>query len=447
MMNKKRFRFALCMFALLPHFLSAQTNFQNFVSQSFLDRALDRQIRLDFRRAGAEALGMGGAGVARSGTATAALWNPAGTASITQRELAFNGGFNLNTQEISVQRFAGAKALSEIDPKLLPTFAGLSYPLRLGERNLTLGFAYHRLMSFAQKNTQTFYIYPTGTIDHIETPKGSLYALAPSVALALTSKLAVGLSYHLLQGNSDYTFQVKSPYVDEFVFYNFKDKESYEGSYATAGLQFKPNGWLALGATVTPGWKYTVEEKRESLFVVSSVVGTNLEGETHITSPDSLQKFQLDLPLVYELGISVKPSARLTLAFDFAARPWSNTEISSNATDAQVSLLDANSLRFGLEYLARTKWAEVPLRFGYYTNPTPYKDRYFQQQFFGKQVEGGVFTYGFGVVKKTWMFNFAFERGTHEYEWWLSEGDYYNDRISSTKDQFNEITFSASYRF
>jgi len=438
---------ALSVFAFLPQRAAAQINFQDFVSQSFLDRALDRQFRLDFRRAGTEALGMGGASVARSGNVTASLWNPAGLAFAARRELAFNGGFNLNTQEVAVQRFAGLKVISEIDPKLLPSFVGFNYPIRLGGKNLAIGFAYHRLMSLSQRNTETFYIYPAGTIDHVETPNGSLYAFVPSVALALTSKLALGLSFHLLNGKSDYSFEIKSPFVDEFVFYSFKDEESYDGSFVVAGLQFKPKDWLALGATVTPGWKYTVQEKRESLFIVTEVVGADLKGETRSTPPDSLQKIQLEVPLFYELGLAVKPSSRVTLAFDFAARPWSKAEISRNGAPVQTSLLDGNSLRFGLEYIAMTKWAEVPLRFGYYTNPSPYKDRFFKNQFLGGQVEGGVFTYGFGVVKKSWLLNFAFERGTREYEWWLSDGDYYNERASSTKDQFNEISFSASYRF
>lgn len=441
---KKNLLFAL---VVLPALLSAQTNFQQFVSQRFLDRALDRQMRLDFRRAGAEILGMGAAGVARSANTTASLWNPAGQAFIARRELAFNGGFNLNTQEVAVQRFAGVKVISEIDAKLLPSFAGAAYPVRLGGRNVVLGFAYHRLMGLSQKNLETFYIYPTGTIDHLETPNGSLYSFVPSVAVALSSKLALGLSYHLLNGKSDYRFEVKSPFVDEAVFYSFKDEESYEGGFAVAGMQFKPRDWLSFGATVTPGWKYTVTEKRESFFIATGASGAVVRGDTLVTPPDSLQKNELDAPLFYEFGIAVKPSSRVTLAFDFVARPWSKAELSRNGSSAQANLLDANSLRFGLEYIALTKWAQVPLRFGYYTNPGPYKDRYFQGQYLGKQVEGGVITYGFGVVKKNWTLNFAFERGTREYEWWLSDGDYYNERVSSTKDQFNEISFSASYRF
>lgn len=446
-MKKNLPALALLSFLLAPQALRSQTNFQQFVSQSFLDRALDRQMRLEFRAAGSEALGMGGASVARSGSALANAWNPAGLAFVARRELAFNGSFNLNTQEIAVQRFTGVKVISEIDPALLPAFAGLAYPVRVGAKTLTLGFAYQRLLDLSQKNTETFYIYPTGTIDHVETPSGNLYALMPSLALALTPKLSLGVSYHLLQGKSDYRFEVKSPFVDEFVFYGFKDEESYDGNFLVAGLQFKPKEWLALGATVTPGWKYTLQEKRESLFVINNVIGTSAQGDTLVTPPDSLQKNELDVPLLYELGIAVKPSPRLTLAFDFAARPWSKAELSRNGAAAATNLLDANSLRFGLEYLARTKWAEVPLRFGYYTNPSPYKDRFFQNQYLGKQVEGGVVTYGFGLVKKTWVFNFAFERGTREYEWWLSDGDYYNERVSSTKDQFSEITFAVSYKF
>ena len=65
-----------------------------------------------------------------------------------------------------------------------------------------------------------------------------------------------------------------------------------------------------------------------------------MQGDTLVTPADSLQKNELDVPLFYELGIAVKPTPRLTLAFDFAARPWSKAELSSNGAAAATNLLD-----------------------------------------------------------------------------------------------------------
>jgi hypothetical protein len=105
-------RFAL----LLPAWAAAQ-GFEEFIAaQDYFNRSQDRQFDLDFRRAGAEFLGRGGASLATAQTPSAALWNPAGLAAFSRLELAFCGSFNLNTQEVTTQPFSGIKVVSEIAP-------------------------------------------------------------------------------------------------------------------------------------------------------------------------------------------------------------------------------------------------------------------------------------------------------------------------------------------
>jgi hypothetical protein len=431
---------------MLPGLAAAQGVEQLIASRDYFNRLQDRQFDLDFRRAGAEFLGMGGASLATAHSPAAALWNPAGLAAFSRPELAFGGSFNLNTQEVTLQQFSGMKVVSEINPRLFPTFASLHYPLRWGAKSATIGVAYHQPQNFSQTTRDTFYFYPAGTTAEVEDPAGRVHAFVSSIAFALWPQLSLGLSYHYLHGSSEYQFKIQSPFAGETVFYAFQDEESYEGSFAVFGVQAELKSWLALGATLTAPWQYAITEKKEMLLAPRSVSGSVVELDTVITPAEALQKFELEMPLSYEVGVALRPSARLLLAVDFVSRPWSKIEAYTNGAPDNLDLSDGNAIRLGLEYLSQTKWAQFPLRLGYYTDPSPYRDQFFQDQYHGEQVKGGVFTLGFGVLRKDWAFQFAFETGEREYSWWLDEGDYYNERISTTKDRFNEFTFSVGYR-
>lgn len=422
----------------------AQNSFENFVTPEFLNRSQDRQFNLNFRRAGAEVLGMGGAGLTTVSTPVAVLWNPGALTRMSRLAVSVNGSFNLDSKEITAQRFAGFKIESEVDPQLYPTFAGVAYPFKLGQRQVTAGFAYDRLNPMTAGLTNKYFIYPAGLIDFKENVSGGVYAIVPSLAIELTQHISAGFSYHSLGGSSDYSYKIQSPFADETQFFAFQDEESYSGSYLLAGVLLKPLSWLSLGATITPGWQFTIEEKKETSFVVQNALTG--EGATDETPQDSLDEFKFDIPLFYSFGVSLEPGAGFTLAFDFEARPWSKAELITNGNSASANLENAHSLHFGLQYLASSSVADFPIRFGYYTNPSPYRDQFFQGRYLGGQIKGGVFTVGMGISTSSWDFNLAYESGTKETEWWFDAGDFYNDRISKTEEHFNEIILSTSYR-
>jgi hypothetical protein len=442
---------SLCAGVLLVTSATAQEELSAIVSQRFLNRWLDRQFDLSFRRAGVEVLGMGGAGLATSHSLASALWNPGGLAQLEGLSFAFSGSFNLNTQEVELQPLSGMKIVSEIEPRFLPTFAGAAYSLKLGSRRLTFAAAYHRVSPLAQKITDTFYIYPAGTLDEIESPRGSLYAIVPAMAFELIPAVSLGVSFHIWRGNSQYQLELKSPFLDEFVFFAFKDRESYEGSFANVGVWARPTNWLALGATLTPAWQFTVVEEQESRFSATEVStgssGTTGEGETIETPAAELDELKLDIPFFYSVGLAVNPMSKLTLACDFEARRWSKAKQTSGGATTAAGLLNGNAIHLGLEYRATTRWAEFPMRFGYYTDPSPYKDRYFQGQYLGEQIKAEAFTFGLGLRKQPWTFDMAVELGKKEMDFWLDSGDFYNDRLSSTKERFNEVSISFGYHF
>ncbi|MDZ7267074.1 MAG: hypothetical protein ONB48_05105 [candidate division KSB1 bacterium] len=435
---------------LLPGQALAQfedpNNARRIVSQRFFARSLDREFELNFRRVGAAALGMGGAHVASSRSLETMLWSPAGLAQAPGLRLAVDGSLNLNSQEVALQPLAGMKVVSEIAPRLLPGFAGAAYSFSLGGRRLTAGFAYHRMSPLAQKTTDTFYIYPAGTSAEVETPSGGLYAVSPLLAVDLLPQLSLGAGFHLLDGFSKYKLELKSVFLDQTVFYSFVDEEAYSGSFATVGIQARPMDWLALGVTLTPGWRFEIVEKSESVSLPTLVVADTI-GVSYETPANLLNKFALELPMFYTVGLALKPLARLTLAFDYEARPWASARVSNNGVKQDASLLDGNAIHLGLEYRAATSGVEFPLRLGFYTDPSPYKDRYFKGRYLGRQIQTNVMTFGLGLHKAAWQVDMAFERGTREMQWWLSSGDFYNERLSTTELRFNEITFTLAYRF
>lgn len=423
-----------------------QSNVSGIVSQRYYDRSLDRQLELNFRRSGAEMLGMGGAATATVQSPAAMLWNPAGLAGIAGPTLTLDNHFSLNNHEVFVQPLSGLKVVSQVEPRVLPALASAVYPVVLGKQRIAFGVNYHRMSPLAQKITDTFYIYPAGTLAEIESPSGSLYAFVPSVAWQIMPQLAVGASYHLVKGASKYKLEFKSPFLDEFVFYRFQDEESYSGSFAMLGVQVRPTSWLALGATATPAWQFEITEKQESELAATNTTGTTTAAPIH-TPPEDLDQFKLEIPLFYSVGLALKPVSRLTLAVDYENRAWSEAKQSTNGIPVATGLMNSTVVRAGLEYLASTKWAEFPLRFGYYTEPRPYKDRYFQGQYWGKQIKANALTFGAGVRHAAWTFDAAVELGASDMAWWLDAGDYYNERISSTEERFNEIIFSFGYQF
>lgn len=424
-----------------------QSNVSGIVSQRYYARSFDQQLELNFRRAGAAILGMGGAATATVQSSAAMVWNPAGLASIAGPTLSLDNNLNLNNREVFVQPLSGLKVVSQVEPRILPAMASAVYPVMLGRQRIAFGVNYHRMSPPAQKVTDTFYIYPAGTLDEIETPTGSLYAFVPGVAWEIMPQLAIGASYHFVNGASKYKLELKSPFLDEFVFYGFQDEESYSGSFAMLGVQIKPASWLALGATVTPSWQFEITEKQETELVATNTTGTTSATVATHTPPEDLDQFKLEIPLFYGVGLALRPMSRVTFAVDYENRAWSEAKQSTNGNPVATGLLNSNVVRAGVEYLASAKWADFPLRFGYYTEPRPYKDRYFQGQYFGEQIKVKALTFGAGVRRAAWTFDAAVELGSSDAAWWLDAGDYYNERVSSTEERFNEITFSFGYQF
>jgi len=297
----------------------------------------------------------------------------------------------------------------------------------------------------AHYETTQFY-YGGGRILEQEEKNGGAKSLSTSMAFDIFPSLSVGGSYNSIFNKSDFELKIGSPYADHTVYFRFADREEYSGSYLDFGAHWRVTSWLSLAAKVTPEWTFSIAEKKEAFYEVNLQTGKEWVVET---PADSLATFDIAMPLAYRAGIAVKPSQTMTIAVDVEAQAWSDAKVSTTAAEGlavPTQLADVLSWRFGLEKVLQAGRWSVPVRLGYFTDPSPYRDRLYRQKYEGDQIENQGWSIGMGVVRGKFTFDFAFERGSQEVGWWMSSTDYYNNRMFKTKDTFNKVHVGMSFQ-
>jgi hypothetical protein len=422
-----------------------EVEYEGIVSQFFFARIADRVFDLDFQGVGARTLGMGGAGIAADNELSAMHWNPANATLLSSAQITLHGCMDLDQRELTSPPRSGIKIGSTINPGVSVSLIAAAYPFKLGSRQLVLGCAYQSLNNMTNKMEDMQYYYGGGRLKEETKTNGGIHAVTPSVAIDIIPQISMGVTYNYLIGNSDFTLELGSPYADRTIYFEFKDEEEYNGSYVNVGVTVKPIPWLCLGLVTTPAWDFVINEKKESTRILTST-GANNEYDVYETPDDSLTEYEAKMPLTYGIGLALKPLRMITLAADYQVKPWSNTEFTADKQSLEHELVDAEILRLGAEWILSTGVWSMPLRFGYYTTPTPYKDKWFRDHYEGDQIEGEVWTFGIGYIRDHIAIDFAFERGSHEMRWWMDAGDYYNNRMFISKDTFNKVTLAFTYQ-
>jgi len=427
---------------------SQQGQYQGLVSQVFYSRFADRDFNLAFQGIGARTLGMGRAGISAANDLSAIYWNPANTTNLSAPIVTIHGRMDLDQREFTTPDKSGLNVISTINPALTVHFIAAAYPINIGNRRLVISGAFQNLNNMTRKIKDMHYLYGGGRLKEESKINGGISALSPSLAIDLLPQISIGATYNYLTSNSDFRLGLESPYADHTVYFEFKDEEQYSGAFINIGVAIKPAKWLSLGFSATPSWKYTIKEKKESTRLLAILTGTSGIGYlTHKTPDDSLYEFSVNLPLKYGVGLALKPLQNITLAADYRVNPWSKTEILAEGKKIEQEMVDTDIISLGAEWVLSTGVWSMPFRLGYYTNPTPYKDKWFQDHYEGEQITGDAWTFGVGYIYGHITFDLAFEHGWHQMGWWMDAGDYYNDRMILTKDIFNRLTMSLTYQF
>jgi hypothetical protein len=374
---------------------------------------VDLQGRLNIvLGAGARALGMGGAFLARADDATAASWNPAGLSYLLRPEVSLVWAQNRITIDSSAEasHFRGR----QID------FAAVTFPIHsiAGAAQLS----YQRVVPFAGQRTiqrsQSF-----STLD----AEGGFDVLALGSGWKVTPTLRVGAALnHWFNGfrQTKVVDRSGAGRLDTTIAASF----DFRGWNTNLGVIWSPYENLNIGAVAKTAFVGRVHlvKSREDTFS-----DTGVRPDPFTTNKLDRDDLRLDFPAAYGVGASWRLRSSLTVSADYTRTAWSKarihnfyvlspTVLPAPGTPAELSppevfdslpypLLtaaqtDAQQIRIGAEYVFIHRRLRFPLRAGYILDR-----QFFQAQDRHAPVFGAL-TLGTGVLVGPLLLDFAYVR-------------------------------------
>jgi len=327
---------------------------------------------------GARAAGLGYAFTGIADDATAISWNPAGLTQLYSMEASVVGRLGFGSGSISGFEDLGIDSWEySLSSNFQLNFASFIVPFNVGNLNVVGGVAYRKMYDNSREETQTL----SDGIDEVEIydkVSGGINAISPAIGVQFNDMISAGVTINILTGSEEGEGDVKlNGVVDPADEYNYS--QDYSGTAIDIGVLIKPSDKFSIGAT------FNLPHTR------------TFEYHTDFFDSDPID---IDAPMFYNIGAAFRASDNLLLAFDYHGRPISDLEIEGNSIEG---LNDLNSLHFGLEYLAESGNSVMPLRVGFYTDPTMLVDEN------EDQVVGNVFTAGIGFILDKIILDAGFE--------------------------------------
>ena len=395
-MSLKRLTIVIaCMGLLLSPVIFAQSGADEFIPNSM------SHFRFNFINPGARATAMGGAFIAQGNDATGSETNPAGLLFIP-RPMVF--------AEYRFFRYTADRAYSATDTAVLNrkftddvnslTFVSIVFPMKnwafaIYRQELANFKAHYSSESFLVPNPPPNTIVWTWNRQAIDLDF-KLVNYGFTVARRLHETLAVGASVRIAHmsfgGNELVNFNDPPPLIDPLV---SADSANNIGNYwhmgdsdnkvsFTAGLQFKPNDYLSIGAV----YRYGAKHELKTTFMGNVRYFDPSTGD-YVYLAQTYNNFKIDVPDRFGVGVSLTPTDRFTLNMDvvritytdlndqFRAvlnQSYSESPFTDPADDPAryFGWKDGTEFRIGGEYVfpfGRTD--SLALRAGYYRAPDP----------------------------------------------------------------------------
>ncbi len=324
---------------------------------------------------GARALGMGGAFTAVADDATAALWNPAGLGQLFEIQVQAGGSSTdvSSDRDVSsvstlfipgtdIRSYSRYELSDDSSSGLSPQFLTFAYPLDVGPGRLVLSASTVRGTNYFENyrfdnRSDTIEVLRNENEERTEqtyTSGGSAYRFSQvgqqdtynlSVAYsALDDRLLAGLTYSRVDGEQDFFSQNSTIWLQEFNpgasqsntgAWDYRDSEEwatdFEGWNVTLGVLARPFRWLTLGVSYRSetSLDYTYDVSFQTA-LTNTVTGMPPEDSIYSAVPPESRlqgTTDLDLPEVWTIGLALLPSARVTVAFDYARSDWSDTTV------------------------------------------------------------------------------------------------------------------------
>jgi long-subunit fatty acid transport protein len=344
---------------------------------------------LDFKLNGngARAAGLGYAFTGVADDASAISWNPAGLTQLYGMEASVVGRLGFGSGEVSGFGDLGIDSWDvDVSSNFQLNFASFIVPFNVGNLNVVGGIAYRRMYDFSSEMTQTINS-SFGQFEMYDKVSGGINAIAPSIGVQLNEMFSIGMTVNILTGNEEFEGDEKTDgVVDIGSEYGFD--QDYSGTAIDIGVLVKPTDQFSIGATFNLPHSRTVEQHFD------------------LFDPDP---FDVDAPMFYNIGAAFRATDQLLLAFDYHGRPVADVEIDGETLTA-LEDVNLSSIHFGAEYLAGSGNSIIPIRLGYYTDPTAYLDAN------EKQIIDNVITAGVGVILGNVILDGSFEWSMQSYD-------------------------------
>lgn len=339
--------------------------------------------------AGARAEGIGGAFTAVADDATAVSFNPAGLGQLLQPEVSLVG--MSYRRELDNRNFLSTDHVPPLnlsdslahDQRSLPTFASASIPTKFLGKNLVFQLSWQRLFDLGQDTTQIVQetdltgANATKFLAQRIRQKGQVDVWSAAVAYDFSPRFLVGVSFNVWRGswnfrsNSDESLlPLPNPDAE---FAQIQEDDKLQGSNWNIGVLWRSEK-LNVGAVYRGSFAARFDSRTNTQ---SNVDGSQLPGSFSAS-------YQLHWPETYGAGLAFRPQQQWLLALDWTRTRWSQASFmpkggsldNLNFFDLQKNTQtpDAETLRFGTEYLLFSGESVIPLRVGVFKEPQPTVD-------------------------------------------------------------------------
>ncbi len=362
-------------------------------------------------------MGMGGAFIGVADDATAASWNPAGLVQLEKPEMSVVYSLFARQQTYSSDIHPEIESVNRMDANGINYFS-IAYPFELFKRNVIVSLNYQRLYDM-NKDVNFNYTWDVGgdkLYDNIKfKQQGYLYALSPAMAVQVSPGFYLGATLNFWGdyiGNNGWQSTYSStksgnlPPGSVIMKDRIEKTVEFKGINAHIGFLWNFHERLTLGGVYKTAFDARLRSKT-SEFASQNWLDIPLYSED---SAHSSERFTMQMPASYGLGLSYRHSDKWTLALDVYRTDWSTFLLKNSAGNtinpvsskpiSEGRLKDTTQIRVGTEYLFIKDKYVIPARFGLFYDPEPqtgYLDDYYG------------FSLGTGYARGRFAFDIAYQ--------------------------------------
>lgn len=264
-----------------------------------------------------------------------------------------------------------------------PDNVAIAYPLKIGERTLTVAGAYNRKMDVLDYDRNDTYLDPHIGYDYYGVAErvtndtlrmnwykfersrfGSVNNMSLAASFDLTKNMVIGVGVNSFSGDSK-----DNQSLDKVGWFDIASNNKFRFSYDTLNTDvigsssFKGMnaniGFMLKLKNISVGLNLTTPYTFERTWTTSTTIVDSMGASTAQSS--GIDK--MNVPLAYRFGISITPVKKFRASLDAESIPYSGASYEiAYGEETHRPWVDLKNLRFGVEY---RPWSRLCLMAGY----------------------------------------------------------------------------------